>query len=173
MVDEEKPPGKPPGSPSFFILFSCFFRAKQNQKGRTYVHNPVTSRFEPSRFSANCVASQRRRTNPTSVQSGRPRSSVSPSRPWRSWSFGLLIWLGLKKPESQNGASPGKWNHGPKPAVCPSCLILSHTHFFVGLLACLLAWLAFPRRFPRPPLLRGAGMVQSAGEMFRCVPRSL
>ena len=25
-------------------------------------------------------------------------------------------------------ACPGKWKHGPKPAVCPSCLILSHTH---------------------------------------------
>ena len=24
--------------------------------------------------------------------------------------------------------NPGKWKHGPKPAVCPSCLILSHTH---------------------------------------------
>ena len=23
---------------------------------------------------------------------------------------------------------PGKWKHGPKPAVCPSCLILSLTH---------------------------------------------
>ena len=22
----------------------------------------------------------------------------------------------------------GKWKHGPKPAVCPSCLILSHSH---------------------------------------------
>ena len=22
--------------------------------------------------------------------------------------------------------NPGKWNHGPQPAVCPSCLILSH-----------------------------------------------
>ena len=26
---------------------------------------------------------------------------------------------------------PGKWKHGPKPAVCPSCLILSHTHFWL------------------------------------------
>ena len=24
--------------------------------------------------------------------------------------------------------NPGKWKHGPTPAVCPSCLILSHTH---------------------------------------------
>ena len=24
--------------------------------------------------------------------------------------------------------NPGKWKHGPKPAVCPSCLLLSHTH---------------------------------------------
>ena len=26
-------------------------------------------------------------------------------------------------------ACPGKWKHGPKPAVCPSCFILSHTLF--------------------------------------------
>ena len=38
----------------------------------------------------------------------------------------LKKWLWLKKPEFQNGF-PGKWKHGPKPAVCPSCLILSHT----------------------------------------------
>ena len=23
--------------------------------------------------------------------------------------------------------NPGKWKHGPKPAVCPSCFILSHS----------------------------------------------
>ena len=23
---------------------------------------------------------------------------------------------------------PGKWKHGPRPAVCPSCLISSHSH---------------------------------------------
>ena len=26
-------------------------------------------------------------------------------------------------------ACPGKWKHGPSPAVCPSCFILSHAHF--------------------------------------------
>ena len=26
---------------------------------------------------------------------------------------------------------PGKWKHGPKPAVCPSWLILSHTHISI------------------------------------------
>ena len=28
--------------------------------------------------------------------------------------------------------NPGKWKHGPKPAVCPSCLILSHSQFCPG-----------------------------------------
>ena len=34
-------------------------------------------------------------------------------------------WLWLKKPVPK--WNPGKWKHGPKPAVCPSCLLLSHT----------------------------------------------
>ena len=37
------------------------------------------------------------------------------------------IWLWLKKPTPK--WNPGKWRHGPKPAACPSCLILTHTHF--------------------------------------------
>ena len=28
--------------------------------------------------------------------------------------------------------NPGKWTHGPKPAVCPSCLILSHSQIATG-----------------------------------------
>ena len=36
------------------------------------------------------------------------------------------IWLWLKKPVPK--WNPGNWKRGPKPAVCPSCLILSHTH---------------------------------------------
>ena len=39
------------------------------------------------------------------------------------------IWLWLKKPVPK-WVAPGKWKHGPKPAVCPSDrLILSDTHF--------------------------------------------
>ena len=38
----------------------------------------------------------------------------------------LNMWLWLKKPVPK--WNPGKWKHGPTPAVCPSCLILSHTH---------------------------------------------
>ena len=34
---------------------------------------------------------------------------------------------GSKNRNSKLGC-PGKWTHGPKPAVCPSCVILSHTH---------------------------------------------
>ena len=34
---------------------------------------------------------------------------------------------GSKNRNSKMGY-PGKWKHGPKPAVCPSCLTLSHTH---------------------------------------------
>ena len=63
-----------------------------------------------------------------------PRPSVSARRPSRGWdeaSWRLLvvshhIWLWLTKPVPK--WNPGKWKHGPKPAVCPSCLILSHTH---------------------------------------------
>ena len=46
------------------------------------------------------------------------------------WSLGgafciteIVIWLRLKKPAPKWNL--GKWKHGPKPAVCPSCLILS------------------------------------------------
>ena len=38
------------------------------------------------------------------------------------------IWLWLKKPVPKWKYGPGKWKYGPKPAVCPHCLILSHTH---------------------------------------------
>ena len=41
-----------------------------------------------------------------------------------------LYGRGSKKtgiPKFQNGASPGKWTHGEKPAVCPSCSILIAT----------------------------------------------
>ena len=32
----------------------------------------------------------------------------------------------------------GKWKHGPNPTVCPSCLILSHSHLFFQLnLSCV------------------------------------
>ena len=34
------------------------------------------------------------------------------------------MWLWLKNPVPKR--NPGKWKHGPKPAVCPSCIILSH-----------------------------------------------
>ena len=40
-------------------------------------------------------------------------------------------WLGLKKRNSKMGC-PGEWKHGPKPAVCPSYLILSHTQVVPG-----------------------------------------
>ena len=39
----------------------------------------------------------------------------------------VLIWLWLKNPVPKMGC-PGKWKHGPKPAVCRPCFILSHTH---------------------------------------------
>ena len=39
-------------------------------------------------------------------------------------SKGGARWLWLKKPVPK--WNPGKWKHGPTPAVCPSCLILSH-----------------------------------------------
>ena len=50
--------------------------------------------------------------------------------------FNLLVFSGngcgeFKKPECQNGL-PCKWN-GPKPAVCPSCLMLSHTQITLHL----------------------------------------
>ena len=38
-----------------------------------------------------------------------------------------FIWLWLKKPVPK--CYPGEWKHGPKPAVCPSWLILSHTQY--------------------------------------------
>ena len=39
--------------------------------------------------------------------------------------LGPFTWLWLKK---RAKIKPGKWTHRPKPAVCPSCLILSHSH---------------------------------------------
>ena len=36
-------------------------------------------------------------------------------------------WLWLKKAGQPKMGCPGKWKHGPKPAVCPSCLIWSHS----------------------------------------------
>ena len=38
---------------------------------------------------------------------------------------------GSKKIRNSKMGCPGKWKHGPKPAVCPSCLILSHTHIHI------------------------------------------
>ena len=35
---------------------------------------------------------------------------------------------GLKSRNSKMGCPISKWKHGPKPAVCPSCSMLSHTH---------------------------------------------
>ena len=37
-----------------------------------------------------------------------------------------------QKNATHNGANPGKWKHGPKPAVCPSGLVLSHAHLEHG-----------------------------------------
>ena len=36
----------------------------------------------------------------------------------------ICLWLTKPVPKW----NPGKWKHGPKPAVCPSSLILSHSH---------------------------------------------
>ena len=58
---------------------------------------------------------------------GSRRSSWVSSRRLRDWardSFG-----GGSKDRNSKMGCPGKWKHGPKPAVCPSCLILSHTQF--------------------------------------------
>ena len=41
----------------------------------------------------------------------------------------LPLFGGGSKNRNSKMACPGKWKHGPKPAVCLSCLILSHTHF--------------------------------------------
>ena len=41
-----------------------------------------------------------------------------------------MIWLWLKKTVPK--WNPGKWKHGPKPAVCPSCVFFSHTHIVVS-----------------------------------------
>ena len=45
-----------------------------------------------------------------------------------SMSGGRLSGWGSKNRNSKK--QTGKWKHGPRPAVCPSCLILSHTHLF-------------------------------------------
>ena len=37
-----------------------------------------------------------------------------------------------KTRNSKMGCPEGKWKHGPKSAVCPSCLILSHTQMGFG-----------------------------------------
>ena len=42
------------------------------------------------------------------------------------------VWLWLKNRNSKM-ACPGKSKHGPRPAACPSCLILSHTHIWRSL----------------------------------------
>ena len=45
-----------------------------------------------------------------------------------SWGLGVGVYLAVAQKRYQNPKwNPGKWKHGPKPAVCP-CLILSHTH---------------------------------------------
>ena len=43
---------------------------------------------------------------------------------------GVASWLWLKQTVPK--WNPATWKHGPKPAVCPSCLILSHTHLSTG-----------------------------------------
>ena len=74
------------------------------------------------------------------------------------------IWLWLKKPVPK--WNPGKWKYGPKPAVCPSGLILSHTHLegpqTVGTLGWLVSentfWvgLGFLQQAQHPSLASGA-----------------
>ena len=60
-----------------------------------------------------------------------PASPVSPRTRFHSWAVSLGAkgrtnkWLWLKKKVPT--WNPGKWKHGPKPAACPSWLILSHT----------------------------------------------
>ena len=46
---------------------------------------------------------------------------------WNSLSKGIWINLAGQKIEIPKW-NPGKKKHGPKSAVCPSCLILSHSH---------------------------------------------
>ena len=43
---------------------------------------------------------------------------------------GPFIWLWLKKKGYQNGTQVSRKMGYPKPAVCPCCLILSHSHSF-------------------------------------------
>ena len=40
---------------------------------------------------------------------------------------GSIKWPWLKFPGIPKWVAQSKWKHGPKPAVCPSCSILSHT----------------------------------------------
>ena len=48
---------------------------------------------------------------------------------WRSQNLYQNEVANFTKPEFQKGwPKTGQWKHGPKPAVCPSCLSLSHTH---------------------------------------------
>ena len=67
------------------------------------------------------------------------RKSLSRARPGpeaaasRGRSFAVRGFSGIHLAVPQHTGipqwKPGQWKHGPKPAVCPSCLILSHTHF--------------------------------------------
>ena len=47
-------------------------------------------------------------------------------------STGIKKGIGCGSKSGYQMACPGKWKHGPNPAVCPSCLTLSHTHFTLG-----------------------------------------
>ena len=42
--------------------------------------------------------------------------------------YGRISDMAVAQKTGTKMGCPGKWKHGPKPAVCPSYLILSHTH---------------------------------------------
>ena len=102
------------------------------------------SKYRPPKVAA-CLQICRRVDLPR-IRLQRTSLDLFTSAPSRQ--LGWRVWIGLgflaegrvsplhlavaqKKRNSKMGC-PGKWKHGPKPAVCPSCLILSQTHFTTG-----------------------------------------
>ena len=56
--------------------------------------------------------------------------------------------MGVAQKAGVPKSNPGKWKHGPKPAVCPSWLILSHAHM-VGFRRFAHGSLQIPRKGPK------------------------
>ena len=105
------------------MLLGCFFRARLGENRKDNHHLFRSPYFDTYPLAGPCKSRQITgylTPHPSSVS--RPRPSAISRRCQSQPPAEMAV---AQKTGTVPKWNPGKWKHGPKPAVCPSCLILS------------------------------------------------